>query len=248
MIDGTTVIDFHGHPGRWGSLDNRAETVLRAMDAVGIDRACVFDIHHSDGRTANDRTAGDGIRGARSIVRLCLRIAPDAGAYGSGARARDRPAGYARDQAVSVLRQHQSERARVVSDLRIRQRPWLGHHHPYRYRANHLTAFSGRGWRPRFPKAIFVAGHSGNVAPIRRQAIDAARGNENVYLETCSTFRTPGVIEQLVAEAGAERILFGSDAPLMDPRSQLGKIITADIDEDTKRMILGMNAQRILGL
>ena len=57
-----------------------------------------------------------------------------------------------------------------------------------------------------------------------------------------------GVIEQLVAEAGAERILFGSDAPIMDPRSQLGKIITADIDEDAKRMILGMNAQRILGL
>ena len=78
------------------------------------------------------------------------------------------------------------------------------------------------------------------------ESLDTVHAND--LLETCSTFRTPGVIEQLVAEAGAERILFGSDAPLMDPRSQLGKIITADIDEDAKRMILGMNAQRILGL
>ena len=57
------------------------------------------------------------------------------------------------------------------------------------------------------------------------QAIAAAQANENVYLETCSTLRTPGVIEQLVEEGGAERVLFGSDTPLMDPRPQLGKII-----------------------
>ena len=101
---------------------------------------------------------------------------------------------------------------------------------------------------PRFPKATFVCGHSGNCPPMRRMAIDAALANENVYLETCSTFRSPGAIEQLVEEAGPERVLFGSDLPLMDPRSQLGKIITADISDDAKRLVLGENARRILKL
>ena len=48
--------------------------------------------------------------------------------------------------------------------------------------------------------------------------------------------------------AGAARVLFGSDIPLMDPRPQLGKILTADIGHDDKRQILGNNARRLLHL
>jgi predicted TIM-barrel fold metal-dependent hydrolase len=62
------------------------------------------------------------------------------------------------------------------------------------------------------------------------------------------SFRSPGVIEQLVAGAGAERVVFGSDMPLMDPRCQIGKIITAAIDDQAKRLVLGENAARLLGL
>ena len=100
----------------------------------------------------------------------------------------------------------------------------------------------------RFPNANFVAGHSGNAAPFRGQAIAAARACANFYLETCSTFRTPGVIEEIVSAAGADRVLFGSDMPLMDPRPQLGKIITADIDAEAKRLALGANARRLLDM
>ena len=100
----------------------------------------------------------------------------------------------------------------------------------------------------RFPGANFVAGHSGNAEPYRSQAIAAARSTPNYFLETCSTFRTPGVIEQLVEGAGADRVLYGSDIPLMDPRAQIGKIITADIDEEAKKLVLGGNARRLLQL
>ena len=67
-------------------------------------------------------------------------------------------------------------------------------------------------------------------------------------METCSTFRTPGVVEQLVNEAGADRVLYGSDIPVMDPRAQIGKIITAEISDEAKRQVLGGNARRLLGL
>jgi hypothetical protein len=35
---------------------------------------------------------------------------------------------------------------------------------------------------------------------------------------------------------------------LMDPRVQLGKIITADLTDSEKRLVIGGNAQRILNL
>ncbi|MYI98551.1 MAG: metal-dependent hydrolase, partial [Gemmatimonadetes bacterium] len=56
MIDGTRVIDYHGHTGRWeryGMVDD-PELLLGAMDAVGIDIACLFHIFHPDGTTGND--------------------------------------------------------------------------------------------------------------------------------------------------------------------------------------------------
>jgi predicted TIM-barrel fold metal-dependent hydrolase len=83
---------------------------------------------------------------------------------------------------------------------------------------------------------------------MRAMAIEAAQNNANVYLETCSTFRTPGAIEELVNGAGADRVLYGSDVPLMDHRPQVGKIVTADISDDAKRLVLGENARRILKL
>ena len=98
----------------------------------------------------------------------------------------------------------------------------------------------------RFPGANFVAGHAGNNEPYRSQAITAAQSYPNYYLETCSTYRTPGVIEELVEKAGADRVLYGSDIPLMDPRAQIGKVITADISDEAKRLVLGGNAQRLL--
>ena len=247
MIDNSTVIDFHGHVGSWdnlGMIDDQPK-MLRAMDTVGIDRTCVFNIFHPDGTRGNDMTAEfvskspDRFIGfayvsptmpdrmlpelERSIDRLGLRaikLYPQYTPYPLNDSAWDPVYTFANDRELVV-----------ISHTGIEVDPkYLG------------EAAS------RFPKAMFVAGHSGNVDPYRGQAIEAAQKYQNFYLETCSTYRTPGVIEELVSEAGAERVLFGSDVPLMDPRSQIGKIITADISDDAKRLVLGENAKRILKL
>jgi predicted TIM-barrel fold metal-dependent hydrolase len=47
---------------------------------------------------------------------------------------------------------------------------------------------------------------------------------------------------------GADRILFGSDAPGRSYISQLAKVKYADISESDKRKILGENAEEILSL
>ena len=247
MIDGSEVIDFHGHPGRWGVSNLDPGPVFRAMDAVGIDRSVLFDIWHPEGRRANDLTASlvaahpDRLIGfayvsplmPETLVPELERAIDQLGLKGIKLYPPfvEPPLS---DPAWWPIYEFADDRGLVVLwHTGIEPGSW----------PRYMGEVVGR-----FPGARFVSGHSGNCPPMRRQAIDVALDHPNVYLETCSTFRTPGVIEQLVEEAGAERVLFGSDIPLMDPRAQLGKIITADISDDDKRLILGANARRLLNL
>jgi predicted TIM-barrel fold metal-dependent hydrolase len=51
-----------------------------------------------------------------------------------------------------------------------------------------------------------------------------------------------------VKHAGADRVLFGTDSPIMDGRHHIAKVATADISEEDKIKILGLNAIELLGL
>ncbi|MEE2709348.1 MAG: amidohydrolase family protein [Gemmatimonadota bacterium] len=249
MIDGARIIDFHGHVGRWDRLgmDDDPVLMLHAMDKVGIDVSCLFAIFHPDGMTGNDLLA-------RFI-----------------AQHPDRFVGFAYVSPTMPERMI-PELTRAIDELKFlaiklyppytpwpfNQEPW----HPIYEFANerglaiifHTDHFLNNRPRyfeelaPQFPKVKFVAGHSGNVPEARAEAIAAAQKYPNVYLETCSTFRTPGVIEHLVEAGGADRVLFGSDIPLMDSRPQIGKIVTARISDEAKRLVLGGNASRLLGI
>ena len=245
MIDGNPVIDFHGHPGRWGDSVNSPERVLPAMDAVDIDKAVLFNIWHPEGTRANDDTVA------------LIAQAPDrfmGFAYVSPLM----PEGMVAEleRAVDQLGLVGIKLYPPFTNIKLNERPWFPIYEFANARRLPLlwhTGIEPENWpcyvgdvAPHFPDARFVCGHSGNCPPMREMAIEVARANENVFLETCSTFRTPGAIEELVNGAGADRVLFGSDIPLMDPRPQLGKILTADIDDDAKRLIIGQNALRLL--
>ena len=247
MIDGMRVIDFHGHSGRQdaiGMIDN-PDMMLRTMDAVGIDIACLFHIFNPDGTTSNDINARfiadhpDRFIGFAYVSPLMPeRMVPEL------ERAVD-TLGFVAIKLYPPFTPWPFNEARwypIYEFANARGLTIIFHtDHFHTNRPRYLADIA-----PLFPNANFVAGHSGNVPEARAEAIAAAQAYPNIYLETCSTFRTPGVIEQLVNEAGAERVLYGSDLPLMDPRPQIGKIITADIPDDAKRLILGGNASRIL--
>lgn len=249
MIDGQEIIDFHGHVGRWDifEMNDDADEILRAMDAAGIDRSCLFNIFHPDGTTGNDQTAAfvarypDRFIGfayvspvmpecivpelERAIDKLgflAIKIYPPYTPWPLNEPVWDPIYRFADDRGLAVI--SHTGVGETCSPV-------------------YIEDIAGR-----YPNANFVIGHSGNSEPYRSQAIQAARRFPNVYLETCSTFREPGVIERLVAEAGVDRVVFGSDVPLMDPRPQLGKIITAKISDREKRRVLAENAKRLLRL
>ena len=250
MIEGIRVIDFHGHVGSndiLGMVDD-PDLMLHAMDACDIDVSCLFNIYYPSGPTGNDMTAQFVARHPDRFVGFAYvsPLTPAAAMVAELERAIDT----LKLTAIKLyppfvpwsLDQPQWDPIYEFAD----QRGLLIIHHtgiePQAF-PKYLADVA-----PRYPRAKFVSGHSGNTPECRAQAIAAANANPNVYLETCSTFRTPGVIEQLVAEAGADRVLFGSDTPLMDPRPQLGKIITAQISDEAKAQVLGGNAARILGI
>lgn len=96
----------------------------------------------------------------------------------------------------------------------------------------------------RYPNITFLMGHS-----IQGQvdwAIEIAGKYPNAYLELCDTCRLNGVVEKMVQKVGAEKVVFGTDAPLQTHNFQMGCVIGAKISDAEKKLILRDNALRIL--
>ena len=100
----------------------------------------------------------------------------------------------------------------------------------------------------RYKNITWVLAHSGNGSNGMQEAVEAACSGPNLYLETCTSMAEHGTIEFLVDGVGEDRVLYGSDMPILDARHQLGRVVTADISDEAKRKILGLNAIKLLGL
>jgi len=100
----------------------------------------------------------------------------------------------------------------------------------------------------RFSQVNLILGHAGGRYEGHLAAARLAQRYPNVYLDLSGDVYSFGFIEWLVAQVGAERILFGTDVNWIDPRTHLGRILDAEITLEEKRLILGENARRLFGL
>jgi hypothetical protein len=100
---------------------------------------------------------------------------------------------------------------------------------------------------PEYPRANFLFAHVGQSYSVAEKCVEVCRRHPNVYCEITYTAITYGLIEYLVREIGAERVLFGTDCVMRDPAPQLGWVAWARISLEDKRRILGGNMRRILG-
>lgn len=75
-----------------------------------------------------------------------------------------------------------------------------------------------------------------------------AREAHNVFLDLTFSVVPYADVKKIVDGAGADKVLYGSDSPMMAMSFQIGKVAFADISDDDKRKILGENARRVFGL
>ncbi len=102
-----------------------------------------------------------------------------------------------------------------------------------------------------YPQIPFIMAHlgsfaSGNYAE-HLAAIDMAKRYANVYLETSSVVFFE-FLEMAVRELPPEKILFGSDGPLVDSRVELFKIRLLKLPKDHEAKVLSGNILRLLNL
>ena len=249
----TPVIDMHSHVGNEGKMGmaDDADTYVRIMDAAGVDRSPVSGLFYGEARRCNENTARfvsqhpDRFMGVAFVTphypdeaipelehafdqlgMVFLKLYPD----------------YFRkpidDPGYDPIFEWCSEREIIVKS-----------HTSFTGGADTLTdPLRFIGLAKKYPRIRWVLAHSGNSTAGQYHAIEAAQSSRNVYVETCTSFGEHGTIERLVAGAGSDRVLYGSDMPLMDARPQVGRIATANISAEDKRRVLGLNAMDLLGL
>ena len=100
----------------------------------------------------------------------------------------------------------------------------------------------------RHPEARVILGHSGGEYDGILEAISIARSFPHIYLDTASSRLYPGVIEEMVRGVGAEKVLYGSDMPFLNPVTQIAKVVYSNIPVSDKKNILGLNAARLFGI
>lgn len=109
------------------------------------------------------------------------------------------------------------------------------------------------GWRidemiERHPGLPFVAAHPGEKEGVAKH-IERMRKYDNAYLDLSGTgvFRL-GLIEHLVDQVGADRILFGTDYPISHHDLYVHSVRVARISDADKEKIFHENAERLLGI
>jgi len=247
------VIDCHVHLMPHGG-ESQAEAVarlLRCMDRLGIDQACIC--------------LGD---------RLCVQ--PDPGelcrqnewAASAVALAPDRLIGFVYaspnhpELSLQLIHDYRDRGFRGVKlwvcqlcdvagndpicefaaqlGLPVLQHTWLKAtgNMPTESEPRHLLALARR-----HPSVNFIMAHAGGDW---ERGLRLVKDQANIYPDTCGNDPEAGFTELAVKLLGPERLVFGSDATGRSFASQLAKVTGADIAEADKTLILGENLLRLM--
>jgi len=101
-----------------------------------------------------------------------------------------------------------------------------------------------------FPNLKIVCAHWGGGLPFYALMPEVAKVLANVSFDTAATvfLYKPEIFEQMSHIIGSDKILFGTDYPLMHQNRVLAQIQSSQLPEQDKARILGANAQKLLHL
>lgn len=98
-----------------------------------------------------------------------------------------------------------------------------------------------------YPRAQFLSAHVGGWdGRFPHYAVELAKNYPNIHMDLAASGVYNGVLEKLVDEVSADRIVHGSDVPVMDAGYQLGRVLAAQLSSEDKEKVLYRNAARLL--
>ena len=99
-----------------------------------------------------------------------------------------------------------------------------------------------------FPDLTIVGGHIGY--PWTEEAIAVATKHVNVYIDTSAytARRYPPELVRYLKTNGKEKVLFGTNYPMITPAGALESLASLELPTETEALFLGGNAQRVFGI
>ena len=99
-----------------------------------------------------------------------------------------------------------------------------------------------------FPSLKLVCAHWGGGLPFYALMPEVARALINVFFDSAATvfLYKPEIFEQMSRIIGSDKILFGTDYPLMHQNRVIAQIQSSRLPDEDKAKILGANAQELL--
>lgn len=239
------VIDAHGHLGpitEFPYLESTPESLIRAMDRLGIDQAWVsstWAAYESAERAGNDYViAAQRDYPGRIFAYMALRVGYPENIVQEMERCYE-----AGVRAVKIfdpegLPYNHPNYDALYAFAHERAMPILAH--TWGFELDHLHAALEQ-----YDRVKWLLGHAG--AADEDHYVALAREYPHVYLETCFSQAPRGLIERFVEQVPLEKIIWGSDQLFMSAAHQIGRVLFAQITPAQKRAILGGNAAQVFG-
>ena len=236
-----------------------AEELLASMDEDGVDLSVVLNIgwvSHELCVKTNDYILGSVSRYPTRLVGFCA-IQPGAG-----------------DAAIAELERCAEAGAKGIGELRsdvqgfdltdkAKMKPLvdaaLKHNLIFLTHSSEPVGheYSGKGsitpdilysFITGFPNLKIVCAHWGGGLPFYALMPEVDKALANVFFDTAATIflYKPQIFEQMGRIIGSDKILFGTDYPIMHQSRVLDQIQSAQLPEEDKARILGANAQKLL--
>jgi predicted TIM-barrel fold metal-dependent hydrolase len=247
------IWDGHVHlTGTTGTVEERVDQLLKCADRVGVNRLVLSLGYSIDGNPSPDQLHKENDEVLKAIAHAPRRILglvyvsprqPEASLAEMDRCVRDGP--MVGVKLLTAMRCFNPELDPIVRHAVELKAPILQHcfwngvgNNPNESNPADLVALATR-----HPDAAFLCAHTGGDW---ERGIRTLRTTKNICAEFSGSDPTAGFVEMAVRELGPERVSYGSDTGGRSFSSQLAKVLSADVPEEAKRLILGGNLRRML--
>jgi predicted TIM-barrel fold metal-dependent hydrolase len=98
----------------------------------------------------------------------------------------------------------------------------------------------------KFPKLKIIGAHMGGFL-MWEESLEKLAG-KNIYFDTSDSISVmkKELLEQIFVKHGFDKIIYGSDFPIQNPKEEISFIKALDISEENKQKILSSNIKKVL--